>query len=96
MSAKTTTKPKGEPQPRAPRQMPPPPLPVVTPLDLVGTAEVSALLGVERPRIGRWIHRGVMPQPVAHLAATPVWWREDVMVLKPWVDANRRNRRPKA
>ena len=30
-------------------------------LDLVGTAEAAELLGVERPRIGRWIAKGEMP-----------------------------------
>ena len=69
-----------------------PPRPrVVKPLDIVGTAEVAEILGVERPRIGRWMKRGVMPPPVAVLAATPVWYRKDIARMKDWVEANRRN-----
>lgn len=71
------------PRPRAVRQ-----------LDIVGTAEAAELLGVERPRVGRWIKRGVMPPTAADLAATPVWHRKDIMKMKDWVEANRRNRDP--
>ena len=70
-----------------------PPRPrAVKQLDIVGTAEVAELLGVERPRIGRWIKRGVMPNTAAELAATPVWHRKDILKMKDWVEANRRNR----
>lgn len=61
-------------------------------LDIVGTAEAADLLDVERPRIGRWIKQGKMPHPAAVLAATPVWHRKDILAMKPWVDAGRRNR----
>jgi hypothetical protein len=47
-------------------------------LDLVGTAEAAAMLGVERPRIGRWRKAGIMPEPVAEIAATPVWLRSQI------------------
>jgi hypothetical protein len=73
------------PRPRAVRQ-----------LDIVGTAEAAELLGVERPRIGRWIKRGVMPPTAAMLQATPVWQRKDILRMKDWVEANRRNREPVA
>jgi predicted site-specific integrase-resolvase len=63
------------------------------PLDIVGTAEVATILGVERPRIGRWIKRGVMPPTVANLQATPVWDRRDIERMKPWVEENRRSLR---
>jgi hypothetical protein len=65
-------------------------------LDIVGTAEAAEILGVERPRIGRWIKRGVMPPAVAELAATPVWYRKDILRMQEWVEANRRNRDPVA
>jgi hypothetical protein len=48
------------------------------PLDLVGTAEAAEMLGVERPRIGRWKKSGVLPDPVAELAAGPVWFRDQI------------------
>lgn len=60
-------------------------------LDVVGTAEVAELLGVERPRIGRWIKRGVMPPTAARLSATPIWHRKDIEKMSEWVEANRRN-----
>ena len=60
-------------------------------LDVVGTAEVAELLGVERPRIGRWIKRGVMPPTAVRLQATPVWHRKDIEKMREWVEANRRN-----
>lgn len=49
--------------------------------DLVGTSEAAEILGVEKPRIGRWIHSGRMPEPVCRLNATPVWLRADVEAL---------------
>lgn len=74
-------------------QEPGPPRPrKVKPLDIVGTAEAAELLGVERPRIGRWIKRGVMPPMAAVLQATPVWYRADILRMQDWVEANRRNR----
>lgn len=59
-------------------------------LDIVGTAEAANILGVERPRIGRWIKRGVMPPTATTLQATPVWHRKDIERMQPWVEANRR------
>lgn len=58
--------------------------------DLVGTAEAAELLGVERPRIGRWIGKGQMPMPVAKLGATPVWEREDIEAMRDDVEARKR------
>jgi hypothetical protein len=71
------------PRPKQPKQ--------VRQLDVVGTAEVAELLGVERPRIGRWIKRGVMPPTAARLSATPIWHRKDIEKMREWVEANRRN-----
>ena len=51
-------------------------------LDLVGTAEAAEILGVERPRIGRWRKYGVMPDPVAELKAGPVWYRTQIVGMK--------------
>lgn len=50
--------------------------------ELVGTREAAEILGVEKPRIGRYIKRGRMPTPVAELGATKVWRREDVEALR--------------
>lgn len=47
-------------------------------LDLVGVAEVAALLGVTRTRIGQLSKTPDFPTPVARLAAGPVWRREDI------------------
>jgi hypothetical protein len=47
-------------------------------LPLVGTAEAAEILGVERPRIGRWKKSGVLPEPVAEVAAGPIWYRSQI------------------
>jgi hypothetical protein len=53
--------------------------PGVLRLDLVGTAEAADdILHVERPRIGRWRKNGVMPKPLAVIAAGPVWERGQI------------------
>lgn len=59
-------------------------------LDIVGTAEAAAILGVERPRIGRWMRKGMMPAPARVLKATPVWHTKDIEAMKDWVEAHRR------
>lgn len=60
---------------------------------LVGTAEAAALLGVERPRIGRYRKQGKMPPSVAELAAGPVWLRTDVEEMRHGIDERRKPRR---
>lgn len=55
---------------------------LVHPDDLVGTAEAAEILGVERPRIGRWRQRGIMPKPVRELAATPLWTKDQIVELR--------------
>ncbi len=50
--------------------------------EYVGTSEAAELLGVEKPRIGRYIKAGRMPEPVASLKATPVWRTEDVLAFR--------------
>jgi predicted DNA-binding transcriptional regulator AlpA len=50
--------------------------------NLVGTREAAEILGVEKPRIGRYIKRGRMATPVAELGATKVWLREDIEAMR--------------
>ena len=45
---------------------------------LVGTAEVAAMLDVERPRIAKLMRLGDFPAPFAVLASGPVWWDETI------------------
>lgn len=51
-------------------------------LELVGASEAADLLDVEVQRISRLQKQGRMPRPVAHLASTPVWAKEDILSLK--------------
>lgn len=67
-------------------------------LDLVGSAEAAIILNVEKPRIGRFIKRGIMPPQAINtdddglfpdrdgeprrLAAGPVWYRADIEKLR--------------
>jgi len=55
--------------------------------DLLGTAEVAAVLGVEKSRLSRWRKLGVVlpngrrvtfPQPVLEVSATPLWRGRDI------------------
>ncbi len=45
---------------------------------LMGTSEVAALLGVSRQRVQQLSKTEQFPEPVARLAAGPIWEREDV------------------
>jgi predicted DNA-binding transcriptional regulator AlpA len=63
--------------------------------ELLGTAEVAKLLGVERPRIGKWAAQGKMPKPVAVLAMGPVYSRDDIEAMREGVEARRKPRKPK-
>lgn len=56
-------------------------------LPYVGTSEAAALLGVEKPRIGRYRRTGLMPEPVAELRATAIWRTQDVLALKEALDS---------
>jgi hypothetical protein len=60
---------------------------------LLGTAEAADFLGVERPRIGKWLKMGVMPTPVADLAGTPVWTIDQIRGMTK--ERERRRRRPR-
>jgi hypothetical protein len=61
-------------------------------LDLVGTAEAAQILRVERPRIGRWRRAGIIPEPVAQIAAGPVWFRSQIEAVVDERSRRRRNR----
>jgi predicted site-specific integrase-resolvase len=56
-------------------------------LPYVGTSEAALLLGVEKPRIGRYRRTGLMPEPVAELRATAIWRTKDVLALKAALDS---------
>jgi predicted DNA-binding transcriptional regulator AlpA len=47
-------------------------------IQLMGTAEVAKLLGVSRQRVNQLSHRDDFPEPVARLAAGPVWQTVDI------------------
>lgn len=60
-------------------------------LDLVGVAEIAALLGITRQRVNQLVaQREDFPEPVAHLSAGRIWRRDDVAR---WAE-HRRSRRP--
>ena len=59
-------------------------------VDAVGTAEAAALLGVERPRIGRWLGKGEMPMPCVWLASGPVWYLSEIDAMVEEVASRRR------
>ena len=51
-------------------------------MKLVGASEAAQILGVEVQRISRYRAQGRLPEPVATLAATPVWNAEDIKTLR--------------
>ncbi len=48
------------------------------PLDIVGTAEVAAMLGWSPKKVSVYRQRGKLPQPIYELKMGPVWKKEDV------------------
>lgn len=52
----------------------------IQPGNILGLAEVAEMLGKSRQAVSNWIARGAcsFPAPVAHLAATKVWDRDQV------------------
>lgn len=63
----------------------------MAPPDLLGTAEVAEVLGVEKTRLSRWRELGVVlpngrrvpfPQPVLELRATPLWQGREIRRLR--------------
>lgn len=62
---------------------------------IVGTAEAAAILGVERPRIGRWSGvGGLMPPPLGKTRAGPIWLRSEVEALREATNRRRKPRKP--
>lgn len=54
-------------------------------MDLVGLAEIAEMAGVSRQAVTNWTTRhGSFPEPLARLAAGPVWQRADIAA---WLDA---------
>ena len=51
-------------------------------LRLAGLAEVAALLGVSKRTATRYTNRNDFPEPVARLAAGPIWLEDDVREWK--------------
>lgn len=45
-------------------------------VELLGTAEVAAVLGVSRKTVAAYLARGQMPEPDVKLACGPIWSRE--------------------
>jgi predicted DNA-binding transcriptional regulator AlpA len=45
---------------------------------LMGTTEIAKLLGVSRQRVGQLAQGGTFPEPVARLAAGPIWESADI------------------
>ncbi len=61
--------------------------------ELVGVAEVAELLGVSKTRVHELSDKAAFPEPVARLAAGPVWSRPAVArFIESW---NRRPGRPR-
>lgn len=47
-------------------------------LDLVAQMEISQMAGVKASTVGVWVTRGLLPEPVAHLACGRIWLRSDI------------------
>ena len=45
---------------------------------LMGTTEIAKLLGVSRQRVGQLAQSESFPEPVARLAAGPIWESADI------------------
>lgn len=60
----------------------------------MGIAEISALLGVSRQRVGQLITRKDFPAPVSRLAAGPVFTAASVEMFKALWEPGRRTGRP--
>lgn len=50
--------------------------------NLCGTAEAAAVLGVLKQRIHTLRKRSDFPQPIAVLAATPIWDKNTLLTFK--------------
>ena len=50
----------------------------MTTLDLVGLAEIGAMLGVSRQRVDQLARSKGFPEPVATISAGRIWLRDEV------------------
>lgn len=50
--------------------------------DLVGLAEAAEILGWDRRRVSVYISRGKFPEPIARVAAGPLWTRRQIEEYK--------------
>lgn len=62
-------------------------------LDLMGTAEITELLGVTRQRVSQLVKRDDFPDPVAVLIGGTIWLADDV---RQWADERARRREAEA
>jgi predicted DNA-binding transcriptional regulator AlpA len=51
-------------------------------MELLGVAEAAELLGWDRRKISTYISRGVFPDPVQIVKATPLWTRDQIESYK--------------
>jgi predicted DNA-binding transcriptional regulator AlpA len=51
-------------------------------IELVGHAELTKMMRVDRRTITNWVNRKILPKPLVQLKATPVW---DKAVIKKWM-----------
>lgn len=56
-------------------------------MDLVGVAEIAALLGVSKQRADQLTRTAAFPKPVSELASGRIWRRRDV---ERWIEKHRR------
>ena len=46
--------------------------------EMLGLAEVAALLGWEKEHVSTYIRRGKFPEPAQRVKATPLWTRQQI------------------
>ncbi len=51
-------------------------------MELLGLAEVSELLGWDKRKTTTYLKRGVLPEPIHIVKATPLWTREQIETYK--------------
>ena len=69
---------------------------MVSPVRIVGLAEIAELFGVSKRTASRYALRGDFPSPAARLRAGPVWLEDDVRNWAAPVSPVRRGRPPRA
>lgn len=48
-------------------------------LDLVALGDIAVMAGVRKTTVTQWVHRGLMPEPVARTSAGLIWNRAGIM-----------------